>query len=220
MYIGKGWNILNELGPKYGYYPQAKKSLIITTESERQVFLNIFKETGINIKVGARFLGGYIGENKNHYIGEKIQKWKNDIDKLTIACRDSPQAAYTALTKSVQFQWIFFQRIIDGVEEHFQTLDKALQNGFLPTLLGGNISIEESDLFSLPFDKGGLGILKPSRYSRLNYETSLKGNEQLISAVCQHNTLDLNQHYQRLLDIRKESKQKKDIEDEKIRNST
>ena len=54
---------LQKEGPLWGYYPQPRKSMIIVTEDNKEEVKESFREEGFEIKVGNRYLGGYIGED-------------------------------------------------------------------------------------------------------------------------------------------------------------
>ena len=59
------WKSIEEIGPKYDYYPNAAKTVLLvkpTLESEAQ---ELFDPTGIRVLTnGVRYLGGAIGETE------------------------------------------------------------------------------------------------------------------------------------------------------------
>lgn len=73
------WDRLNQLGPKFGYFVNPKKTnLQVKTHllSEAQF---IFQGTGVIIScVGQRYLGSVIGEESyvEDYVREKVEVWK------------------------------------------------------------------------------------------------------------------------------------------------
>jgi len=43
---------------------------------------------------------------------QKVQEWVDCVEKLTEATESQPQAAQMALTKSLQFEWAYLQRVV------------------------------------------------------------------------------------------------------------
>ena len=72
---------------------------------------NVFGYTGINIITSCRFLRGCIGEPDTitSFVLSKVGDWSQYITLLSSVAKDQPQAAYVALTKSLQQEWIFLQ---------------------------------------------------------------------------------------------------------------
>ncbi len=75
----KFWLKLLEIGPKYGYHPNPKKTvLIVKNEHELQEAKDLFHSTGIKITTeGERHLGAVVGSHKfrKEYIKEKVDAW-------------------------------------------------------------------------------------------------------------------------------------------------
>lgn len=213
------WDKMNKIGPEYGYFPQDKKSYLIISESDKQTAQQIFKGINVTIITGSRFLGSYIGEGKEHFINKKIKNWQSTIEKLSLICKDSPQAAYTALTKAVQFQWTFLLRVLDDANQFFEPLTNTLCTNFLPTLLGGDISPLEADLFSLPIHKGGLAISALSKMTNINYICSKNGCAVLSNALIENTHMDLSLHHKSLMNAQKESRKGKDSLNDELLDS-
>ena len=72
-----------------------------------------------------------------------------------------PQAAFASLSKSLQIQWSYMQRVVPNCESCFEILQNALNDIFWPALFQGTVSDSEKKLFSLPARHGGLGIQDP-----------------------------------------------------------
>ena len=69
------WDRLTELGPDYGYYPNASKSWLIVKEEHLPAAEIAFRESGVAItKEGRRYLGGAIGTRMfvETYAREKV----------------------------------------------------------------------------------------------------------------------------------------------------
>ena len=62
MPIRYWWDHLVLFGPKFGYFPNATKTIIITKEEANDKAADAFKDTGIKITVaGNRYLDGALG---------------------------------------------------------------------------------------------------------------------------------------------------------------
>ena len=71
------WKTLCNLGPKFGYYPEASKSWLIVKETSKQQATSVFKDTKIQITTeGQRHLGAVIGslKYKHNYVQNKINE--------------------------------------------------------------------------------------------------------------------------------------------------
>ena len=95
---------LAEQGPAYGYFPEPKKSCLIVTPQFEDEARIVFGDLGVQIVNGHRFLGGVIGDCiiADDFVRKKVAMWVDCVVKLSKAATKSPQAAYTALSKSLQ----------------------------------------------------------------------------------------------------------------------
>ena len=77
--LRRWWDILMQIGPNYGYYPQPTKSWLIVKENKLEDVVWVFGGTNIQITTkGKRHLGTVIGTegNKKKYINDNISEWK------------------------------------------------------------------------------------------------------------------------------------------------
>ena len=67
------------------------------------------RNCGFKVCTGARYLGGYIGDDvtKGDYIKKRTEKWERDIHVIIKTTDKCPQDIYTALTREVQSGWFF-----------------------------------------------------------------------------------------------------------------
>ena len=105
-------------------------------------------------------MGGFIGdpEGTKNFVEAKVQVWVASVDKLSAAAESQPQAAYAALSKSLQFEWSYLQRVLPNCDASFAPLRDVINKRFWPSVFGGQISTAEQHLFSLPTRLGGMGI--------------------------------------------------------------
>ena len=85
-----------ELGPKFGYFPEPKKSWLIVKSDCFDKAIHVFNDTNIQITTqGRRHLGVVLGTSqfRNEYIMEKINKWVEELHVLSEIAKIEPQAA-------------------------------------------------------------------------------------------------------------------------------
>jgi len=80
------------------------------------------------------------------------------IQTLAAVAANQPQAAYAALTKSLQSEWTFNMRTNNGCILPMNDLECCLLS---VTLFDVEVTVAEHQLFGLPLKHGGLGIINP-----------------------------------------------------------
>ena len=105
---------LLELDLSYGYFPEPCKSYLVVAPNITHLASDAFAGLGISIVSGHSFLGGVIGEATRceDLIQLKVNGWIHSINGLAKAARKSPQAAFTAVVKSLQFEWSHVQKVV------------------------------------------------------------------------------------------------------------
>ena len=185
--VKKWWLGLNCLGPKYGYFPKASKSvLILKNESLLQEANDLFAGYDITITChGERHLGAVIGNEtcKTDYVNKKIDKWIQDIKELAVIASDEPQAALSAYTKSICHRWSYIQRTVPNTKDLFIQLEECIRQHFIPALLGRKVSDHEREILALPVRLGGLGIANPAENAEREYESSSFVTEELARLI-------------------------------------
>ena len=122
-----------EQGPAYEYFPEPKKCcLIVTTQFEDETRL-VFGDLGVQTVNGHRFIGGVIGGYMiaGNFVRKKLKvaMWVDCVEKPIKAAIKSPQAAYTALSKSLQCEWsciIYLQRVMHNCGSAIVPLQDAI----------------------------------------------------------------------------------------------
>jgi hypothetical protein len=204
-------------GPPYGYLPEPRKSFLIVTREFEQSAKDLFDELGVTVVNGQRFLGGFIGdaEGRRAYVKEKVSNWCHCIDKLVTIAVSQPQMVYAAVTKSLQFEWSYFQRVLPECSEAFQPLETLMYDKLLPAIFGGNVDQKERNLFSLPTRLGGMGVRDPTTTASLAYETSRKGTKVVIDAIRARGTFNALDHTIQLKNAKIEMQSQQRAEDAK-----
>ena len=104
----------------------------------------------------------------------KITGWVNNLLKLSKAAESQPQAAYAALSKSMQFEWSYLQRILLSCVEAFTPIWNTLYQYFWPAIFEGTISDHEKQL---------LGVRNPIESAKIAYTTSRAGTRNIVDAI-------------------------------------
>eukprot|EP00978_Attheya_sp_CCMP212_P039959 scaffold213016_cov49-Attheya_sp.AAC.2 len=80
----------------------------------------------------------YVGARAEtkEWIGEKADEWTAGIKAFAKVAPRFPQTAYAGIQKSLQQEWQFVQRVIDGIGGEFAEVEAALTEVFLPALFG------------------------------------------------------------------------------------
>ncbi len=180
--VKKWFELLVREGPKFGYFPEPSKSVLVVGEKFSKQAEKLFGNLGVKIVRGCRFLGGYVGDREGceTFVQTKVNDWCNNIVRLAKVSGGQPQAAFAALVRSFQHEWGFLQRVISVSPDWFEELKKVIRHEFWPSLFGGKVSEAEADLFSLPTRMGGMGVRDPTMTSRLCYEASVRGSSTVM----------------------------------------
>ena len=87
--------------------------------------------------------------------------WVDCVQRLSDVAKVQPQTAHAAVSRSLQFEWSFLQRVTLNCAAAFVPLQDAIHHQFYPAVLGGPVSEFEVQLFDLSAHAGGLGISDP-----------------------------------------------------------
>ena len=104
MALRRWWDTLMDIGPKYGYYPKPEKTVLVVKEQYLAEANRLFENSRVQLTTeGHRHLGAVIGIDafRDQYIREKIQKWVEGVEKLSLFAENEPQAAMTAFGKGI-----------------------------------------------------------------------------------------------------------------------
>jgi len=188
--------LLVKEGPKYGYYPSPEKSYLVVHPNFVERAQTLFADFKVNVVTGFRFLGGFIGDfqETENWINEKVKTWVKAIECLSKAAEQQPHLAHVSLTKSLQNEWSYVQRVVANVEKPFTLLRTALESTFLPALFGSEVNQAEISLMLLSGHNGGLGIRDPVNSSTLSFQSSREGSKILSDSIIDGISLEMDLH--------------------------
>ena len=75
---------LGEIGPRFGYFPEPSKSILVVREHNFEAAKLAFSDLGFKVTMGSRYLGGFIGEDSalREWIQEKTKFWEEAVADL------------------------------------------------------------------------------------------------------------------------------------------
>ena len=175
--------------------------VLIVGPSDVQKASAFFRDLGIRVVSDGHFLGGYIGDFDltADFVSNKVQLWSRCVQYLSIS---QPQAAHTALARSLQFEWCHLQRVIPDYATLFTSLRVVLRTQFYPALFDGPVSEHEIRLFALPARFGGLGISDPMESFMLAFSSSWESVSVLIDGIRGATEFKVTAHLGQLAKVR------------------
>ena len=167
--LKRWWNMLNEIGPLYGYFPNGAKTHILVKSQHIEKAKEIFKGTSITISDGGeRYLGSAMGTDVfvQQFAQKKVEGWVKEIEKLSTFAETQPHAAYAALSHGLISRWNYFLRVVNwemlSPAELLQPLESAIQSQFIPAITGQHPPGKQvREVLAMPVRLGGLGIRNP-----------------------------------------------------------
>ena len=202
-------------GPKFGYYPEPSKSIVIVKDGLMDKAKEKFGDLGLKMVEAHKFLGGFVGKEDTvrKLISKKVTKWAEVVEDLADAAVRYPQDTYIAFIKSLQCEWEYLQRAVENKGEEFSPLTEVIQKKFLPAVFGRELSDWEKEMVKLPTSKGGLGIRDPSEVSLETHNISVEGTRILVEAVSNGRKVLVDDHNELLTSIKRIHKEKKQKDD-------
>jgi hypothetical protein len=105
------------------------------------------------------------------------------MHRLTDIAKSHPHAAYAAFIHGEQHRYTYFMRTLAEISENLKPLDKVIDEKFLPTLFGRDITDDERELISIQVKEGGMGIRQLHQNSSKSYQTSKTITTPLIKQI-------------------------------------
>ena len=183
------WETLCDLGPKFGYYPEASKTWLIVKNDLYDIANTTFKSTKINVTSnGKRHLGAVIGSRsyKEDYMNEKIDQWIKEVKLLSEIAKIEPQCALSCFISGYKHKLNCYMRTVPNISNLLRHIDDVITKEFIPAITRGvKCSEIERKLLSLPPKLGGLGIPIFSETFDFEYSNSKMVTKQLCEKIIQ-----------------------------------
>ena len=123
------WDKIRDLGPAFGYFPNATKSHLLVKPRLLSEARDIFMDTNISIITeGKEYLGGAVGSHQfmKEFVHLRVQKWKSNVNALSEIAKIHPQAALSVLTRGLSSKWTYLMRVTNAGEDIWTPLEEAL----------------------------------------------------------------------------------------------
>ena len=114
------------------------------------------------------------------------------MNKISKIAKNDPHSAFVAVSKSLQNEWNFIQRVVDGDCNSFISLKEAICQNFLPEISGFDISEFYAELMLRPSRFGGVGIRDPTISAASAFQISLEASAVLKQAILSDHVSPLN----------------------------
>ena len=207
------WDELCKEGPKYGYVPLPKKTVLIVKKEFEELAKEIFHGSKVTISTtGERHMGACVGSqsHKQTYVSDKVNKWIEDVEELARLAEDEPQAVYSCYTKAISHRWSYIQRTIPNISQLFEPLENAIKDKLIPALVGRKVNNLERKILALPVRLGGMNILNPVETADIEYRASLYITQDLAQVITNQDTDFSNFNEDEALEKIKTVKQEKE----------
>ncbi len=215
--------LVQKWGPHRGYFPEPDKSVVVCKIEHTTQAKAILEEFEFKYAKGKRYVGGFLGTEaaRTDWMEEQIQKWVKNIQTLAKIAKKFPQTAYAGMTKSLQNEWAYLQRVCGNAGELFQPIEDAIAQDFLPALFGCSAEeLAESKLrplLALPVKLAGLGIPDPTKNAQRCHDTSKACTKELVTSLLEGKDLDVRSYIQASgRERRAASKARRKAEDEAL----
>ena len=99
-------------------------------ESREQLVLS----HGFKVCTVARYLGGYIGDDKykRDWLKKRTETWERNIFTLRKTAGKYTKESYAMVVRLIQSEWIFPQRFANNTGDAFSGVANMIQEIFLP----------------------------------------------------------------------------------------
>ena len=107
------WLALSDIGPQYGYFPNASKTTLLVKLDSEQAATDVFGSTGIAIRTGGvRYLGGAVGLSSfiADHLDRYIVNWVQEMNLLADVSLIQPHAAYSAFVCGMKSKASYSER--------------------------------------------------------------------------------------------------------------
>ena len=181
------WDKLLAYGPKYGYYPNPAKTVLITKSEQYNNAIKLFNDTDIIVTdSGHRYLGGALGSDSflETFTEAKIAQWVSDVEQLSAFAKSQPHAAFAAFYHGLRHRWTYLTRVLPVSTHLLQPLETVLRQTFLPAVTGQPACSDHTyQLLSLPPRHGGLGVTNPLSLPHNEHTSSIVICQPLVKAI-------------------------------------
>ena len=182
------WDELNKVGPGFGYFPNAVKTILLTKSAHEDKAFELFSNTGVKIRTdGCHYLGGALGEDAfcRSYMEALVEKWRAELNELARIAETQPHAANTVFTKGLSSRWMYHIRSTNCPPDTFAVLDNLINTELLQALTGHAFQEDLSmrHLLAFPARMGGLAIPVLSKVAQEEHNASRRITASFVNII-------------------------------------
>ena len=87
-------------------------------------------------------MGAALGSRSflEEYVGQKVDKWVNEVTKLADFAISQPQASYAAFTFGLRHLWTYFLRTLPDIAELLEPLERAINEVLMPAVSDNTVT--------------------------------------------------------------------------------
>ena len=106
------FNSLTRQGLGRGYHPEPTKSVLIVRPENLEAEKVFWRRHVFKMCTGARYLGGYLRDNKfkRDWLREHTLMWEKNINTISKTAGKYPQESYATVVRAIQSYWISLTR--------------------------------------------------------------------------------------------------------------
>ena len=145
--VHEWWTSLMAQGPKYGYFPNARKTILLVKSEHYEHALQIFAASGVNVTTDAtKYLGGYVRprETCDQLTRDKVGNLITHLEKLIELAKAEPHAPYSYFVSRFQHTYTYVQRVTPPSEQTWKPIEETIRKKFIRALFGCDKSDELS----------------------------------------------------------------------------
>ena len=212
------FELLLSQGPDFGYVANPAKCCVVVNDSFKVDAEHLFSSLGVPVVCNHRYLGGFIGEpaGQTAFVQDKVHQWIAPVQSYSKIAGKQPQAAFSALTKSLQCEWQFLQRVVSDCGDLFAPLDDVLTSTFLPAVFGCEVTPLERLLFSLPVRFGGLGVYRPQCTAEFSFTASRNATQVIVQALHGVRCFEVDRHEETVLCAHKDFVRQSELRNDEL----
>ena len=122
-----------------------------------------------------------------------------------------PHTAYSGLAHSLQGEWMYLQRMVEGIGPKFEPVEAAIASRFFPALLGSDDDIApwHQKLRSIGAKEGGLGLRNPVVTAPRCRELSRKCTDLLVMSILDGREFSLERYMESARGARRKGREKR-----------
>ena len=179
------WELLQQVGPLYGYFSKPSKSYLLVKEQYLENAVETFRGSEVKItKKGKKHLGAAIGgeDFKASYVKSLADNWIEQLNLLSQIAESEQQSAYSAFVGGFKGKLAYYMRTISSIKDFLMPLEEVIRFKFIPSI-HSICSNDERVLLSLPTRLGGLGIPLFHENTGTEFENSRKLTSSLTDLI-------------------------------------